>query len=229
MVSKYTEKNKFGNYTWKIEVDKLFHIFILGTESSSFVVEFKEWRWLSYKTHFTYVTTNDLEMAINEVFIKVFTFFKNKENYVWTENQKNQKLNIVLKAFKNMGDIANLKNLEVETIIGQSTKKGTIERLDEAKFDNSLQSNSALDLASFFLKQGHLILAIDALEDFTDLHGDNLPVLIMLARLKILSKSQFEVKLLIIKILAIMEENIGLTPEEEMEEFELVMEEFQKM
>lgn len=35
MISKYTDKNKYGGYTWHITLDSLFHIFIHGTDNNS--------------------------------------------------------------------------------------------------------------------------------------------------------------------------------------------------
>lgn len=236
MVSKYTEKNKFGNYTWKIKIDNLFHILIFGTENSSFLVEFKEWKWISSKTHFTYITHNNLEMTIKEVFEKVITFFENQNEYIWTENQKNQKLNLVLEEFQNLGDILNIVKTETLNFTSSSIKENSIKEA-EAKKEPDYETNNyvktpadeALDEASAYLMQGNLNLAINALERFTEIFGDNLSVLIMLARFKIVQKNKFEVKILVIKILAIMQQNIGLIPQMEMEEFDIVMEEFNKM
>lgn len=251
MVSKYTKKNKFGNYTWKIKIDNLFHIYILGTDNSSFLVKFKEWKWISYKTHFTYVTDKNLEVTIKDIFEKAFIFFENQKNYIWTVNQKNEKLNIVLEAFQRLGDINNSKNANKETInfntssiIERDIKEDdfSIENFEENEYDfeeeeyvketfgnTKSPSDKALDEATYFLNQRNLTSAIDSLERFTEVYGDNLQVLLMLARFKILTKSQFEVKILVIKILAIMQQNIGLIPKMEMEEFDIIMKEFQMM
>lgn len=247
MVSKYTEKNKFDNYTWKIKLDNLFHIYILGTDNSSFLVEFKEWKWISYKTHFTYVTNNNLEITIKEIFEKAFIFFENQKKYIWTEDQKNQKLKIVLQEFQNLGEINNSENVNKKTVNYNSSslteRNFKIEDFTVGDFENSQNnfeedeyfgnkkslSDKALDEAAYFLNQGNLALAIDSLERFTEVNGDNLQVLIMLARFKILTKSQFEVKILAIKILGIMQQNIGYIPKMEMEEFDIIMKEIQKM
>lgn len=247
MVSKYTEKNKFDNYTWKIKLDNLFHIYIFGTDNSSFLVEFKEWKWISYKTHFTYVTNNNLEITIKEIFEKAFIFFENQKKYIWTEDQKNQKLKIVLQEFQNLGEINNSENVNKKTVNYNTSsiteRNFKIEDFTVGDFENSQNnfeedeyfgntkslSDKALDEAAYFLNQGNLALAIDSLERFTEVNGDNLQVLIMLARFKILTKSQFEVKILAIKILGIMQQHIGSIPKMEMEEFDIIMKEIQKM
>ena len=118
MLSKYTEKNKFGGYTWQIKIDNLFHIYIHGTDNSSFVVEFKEWKLISYKTHFSFVSNNSLELTIKEVFEKVFKFFENNKDFIWTEKQKNEKQLLVLEQFKNLGDITKTeKDKEIEEVM----------------------------------------------------------------------------------------------------------------
>lgn len=251
MVSKYTEKNKFDNYTWKIKLDNLFHIYILGIDNSSFLVEFKEWKWISYKTHFTYVTNNNLEITIKEIFEKAFIFFENQKKYIWTEDQKKQKLKIVLEEFQNLGEINNSENINKETVnyntFSIKDRDFKIEDFTVGDFEDNQNnfeedefiaeyfgntkspSDKALDEAASFLNQGNLALAIDSLERFTEVYGDNLQVLIMLARFKILAKSQFEVKILAIKILGIMQQHKGTIPKMEMEEFDIIMKEIQKM
>lgn len=100
MLSRYVDKNKYGGHTWHIKLDSLFHIFINETDSKSFVVDFKEWKWVSYKTHFSFVSNHDLEETIAESFNRVFDFFQNQPNYLWTEEQKQNKLTEVLELLK---------------------------------------------------------------------------------------------------------------------------------
>lgn len=241
MLSKYTEKNKFGGYTWQIKLDNLFHIYILGTDNSSFVVEFKEWKWMSYKTHFTYISNNNLEMTIHEIFEKTLTFFENHKDFIWTEQQKNQKLNIVLENFENLGDISNTvkKKIEMESLLKAIYAFGsedtiiettTNEELEKQTFDLNAESlDNAFNKATFFLNIGDLDQAINSLEVFIKEYGNNLSVLIMLASFKILKKDKIEVQKLIVKILEIIQDNLGLISNTEIEEFDIVMENFKKM
>lgn len=96
MLSRYTDKNKYGGYTWHIKLDSLFHIFIHETENGSFVIDFKEWKWLSYKTHFSFVSNTDIEDTIAQAFEKTFDFFNRSDDYSWTDSQKNNKLREIL-------------------------------------------------------------------------------------------------------------------------------------
>jgi len=96
MISKFTDKNNYGGYTWRIKIDSLHHIFIHGTDSNSYVVEFKEWKYINYKNRFSFVSNNDLELTITEAFDRVFEYFLGKKDYLWTNDQKNNKLNKVL-------------------------------------------------------------------------------------------------------------------------------------
>ena len=74
----------------------IFHIFIHGTDNKSFVIEFKEWKWISYKVRFSFVSNNNLESIIREAFYRVFDYFQGHKNYTWTHHQKDKQLNLVL-------------------------------------------------------------------------------------------------------------------------------------
>jgi len=97
MLQRIIEKNKYGGYTWNIKLDSLFQIFVHGTDTNNFVIEFKEWKWLSFKTHFSFVSNDDLKTAIIESFDKVYNFFYNSPKYNWTKDQKEYKLNEVIR------------------------------------------------------------------------------------------------------------------------------------
>lgn len=101
MLSRFTDKNDYGGYTWKIELHSLFHIFIHGTDKNSFVVHFKEWKWIRYKTKFSFVSEQDLETTIIESFDRIFNYFQEHEEYSWTLQQKKNKLNQALELLNN--------------------------------------------------------------------------------------------------------------------------------
>lgn len=88
MVSRYTEKNKFGGYTWHIKLDSLFHIFIHETDNLSYVIEFKEWKWISYKTHFSFVSNENLNETIVNSFERVFGFLQKNKDYGWSKQKE---------------------------------------------------------------------------------------------------------------------------------------------
>ena len=115
MVSKYTNKNKFGGITWQIKIDNLFHIYILSTEDSSFVVEFKEWKLISYKAHFTFVSNKSLKNTIVDAFERMFNFFRKQNDYVWTKSQETQKLESVLEEFVKLSAISDIENKKDES------------------------------------------------------------------------------------------------------------------
>lgn len=102
MLSRYSEKNTFGGYTWHIKIDSLFHIFIEETNDNLFIIEFKEWKWISFKKHFSLVSHTGIESTIITAFDKVFDFFKNNSKYNWEESQKINSLNKVLGEYKRM-------------------------------------------------------------------------------------------------------------------------------
>lgn len=96
MLSKYSDKNKFNGETWQIKLDSIFHIFVHGTDSNSYVVELKEWKWIKYKVLFSFVSTNPLDIVFVEAFDKAYDFFQRSDEYNWTISQKENKLNQAL-------------------------------------------------------------------------------------------------------------------------------------
>lgn len=92
MITKSVNKNKFGGHTWRFKMDSLHHVFLNETDNGSFVVEFKEWKFLSYKTHFTFVSTNGLKITISDTLDRIFEYLNQKGKYNFTLNQKNRKI-----------------------------------------------------------------------------------------------------------------------------------------
>lgn len=88
-LSRYGDKNKYGGYTWRIELDIEFHILIHGTDIDNyFVVEFKQAYWIKYKTCFTFVSDVDLRCTIREAFMRIDNFFQHKKNFLWHQKDK---------------------------------------------------------------------------------------------------------------------------------------------
>lgn len=96
MIYRYAEKNKYGGYTWQIKIDSLFHVYLKGTKHGHFIVEFKEWKWVSYKILISYISDENIEDTIIKAFDKIYLYFQNNRNYIWTDQQKNNLLNRVL-------------------------------------------------------------------------------------------------------------------------------------
>jgi hypothetical protein len=92
MISRYSETNKFGGYTWKININQIFHLFVHSSNDSSFVVDFKEWRWLGYKVRFSIVSSLSLEETIENSFNKIQIYFNSKNEFLWSDEQKRNKL-----------------------------------------------------------------------------------------------------------------------------------------
>jgi hypothetical protein len=60
MISRYIEKNKYGGYTWLVKFNNEFFIEINSSDVSTFIVEFKEAKWIRYKTIFTIISKDRL-------------------------------------------------------------------------------------------------------------------------------------------------------------------------
>lgn len=91
MVSRHSTKNKFNDYTWEIEIDNLHRLFILGSDSGSFVIEFKEWKFLHFKTHFSFVSNENIYNTVSISFDKIYEFFLQGEKILWSNQSKENK------------------------------------------------------------------------------------------------------------------------------------------
>ena len=76
MITKITNKNQFNLESWDVKMNSLLHIFIHKTNSDSFLFEFKEWRFLNYKTHFSYTSNEFIECAINDFYDELHKFLE---------------------------------------------------------------------------------------------------------------------------------------------------------
>lgn len=92
MILVQSKKNKFDGTTYKIEIDSLFYIYIHETNTNSFLVEFKEWKLFTPKTHLSFIINESLRLTIILSFDKVLNFFSNHPKYEWSKEQKNNLL-----------------------------------------------------------------------------------------------------------------------------------------
>ncbi len=107
MIFKTVDKNKFGGYTWNFKLDSLHHVFLHKSDNGSFVVEFKEWKFISYKTHFSFVTQQNIKGAIKESLDRIYEYLKLQNKYDFSINRKEQKL-------LELWDFIDLYNIDVE-------------------------------------------------------------------------------------------------------------------
>ncbi len=92
MITKSTQKNKYGGYTWEFKLDSLHHIFINETDNGSFVVDFKEWKLFTYKTHFSFVSNNNFKTTISDTLNRIHEYLLSNTKYNFSNQQKEQKL-----------------------------------------------------------------------------------------------------------------------------------------
>ena len=92
MISKTVQKNSFGGHTWQFKLDSLHHVFLNETDNGSFVIEFKEWKLISYKTHFSFVTQHNLKGAVEETLDRIYEFLIKKKDYNFSIDQREIKL-----------------------------------------------------------------------------------------------------------------------------------------
>ena len=96
MISRKINKNKFGGHTWEFNLYSLLHVFINETDTGVFVVDFKEWKFFNYKTHFSFVSKNDLKSTISEALDRIYEFMLTNPKYNFSFQQKEGKLNEIL-------------------------------------------------------------------------------------------------------------------------------------
>ena len=92
MITQTLNKNKFGGFTWEFKLDSLHHIFINETDNGAYVVEFKEWKFISYKTHFSFVSNGDFKDTICQTFDRIHEFLSGISKYDFSIEEKNLRL-----------------------------------------------------------------------------------------------------------------------------------------
>lgn len=91
MLSRTVQNNKFGGKTWDFKLDSLHHVFLYESDNGSYVVEFKEWKIISYKTHFSFVTTKNFKGAIKESLDRIYDYLKDNNNYEFSIQERDNK------------------------------------------------------------------------------------------------------------------------------------------
>ena len=87
-IERSADKNSYGGHTDRIQIHSLYHIFIHGTTEKRYVVEFKEWRWISYKIRFSFVSEKDIEETVKDAFDKVLDYFQDNSDFDWPIQNK---------------------------------------------------------------------------------------------------------------------------------------------
>lgn len=148
MIYKQTKKNKFGGDTWHVKLDSLFHIFISSTNSDSFLVEIKEFRWINYKTRKSYISDGDLEQTIVDSFQELQDYLNGTGQYHWSDIQKRNKLAQVLPIIQDY----------------QLAQNKTVRK----KMDDITDSESAKEEKKYAAKRVSTVAAFDIEPDFPD-------------------------------------------------------------
>jgi len=92
MKIRVNENNKFGHTTWTIEIDVHLHLLIHKSNSSSFLVEFKELFIVFNKTHFSFISNSSLKETILKAFDELYNYLTKNKGYLWSQQQKNKML-----------------------------------------------------------------------------------------------------------------------------------------
>lgn len=98
--SKSRKQNKYGGYSYLIELNRNYHIEVHGSSNKSFIVEFKEANWINYKTQFTYISNENLEETICEAFLRMVSYFETRKDYLGTAENWDLKLIEVLEVIE---------------------------------------------------------------------------------------------------------------------------------
>lgn len=101
MLNLLGNKNRFGSYTFEIEIHTLYKIEVHDTGKNSFLIEFYERGWFFRKVRFSFLSENyDLHYNMMQALVKVQYFFNN-ENKDFEMTQKHLE-NIINKLNKEL-------------------------------------------------------------------------------------------------------------------------------
>lgn len=100
MFSVYKGKNSFGGHTMEVPLGNGFFLCIHETKEGFHVSELNEKFWFTSKTHFSMVSLNGLNDAVQSGFRGAFDFFQYHSDYAWTEEAASRKLNEILDAIE---------------------------------------------------------------------------------------------------------------------------------
>ncbi|SFB15738.1 hypothetical protein SAMN05660845_1904 [Flavobacterium swingsii] len=218
MIIKITDKNQFNSESWQIKMSSLLHIFIHKTNNKSYLFEFKEWKFFSYKTHFSYTSNEVIEYAINGFFDKLNEFIKQKEKWeIDFLKFENLKFKTILYFNENYKDIsANVFSPQEHEPFGKSEiKKVEMKPSDKALFDATEQINIGN------LDEGYKILSFANL-----LYEKDINILFLLAKISMVLKKTEVIPSHVIALIA-EKENKKFTLEQE-EEFNNILMNYQK-
>jgi hypothetical protein len=81
MIERYVDKNKYGGYTWTIEINPEFKIEIQSTQKGNFVVNFIEAKWIRYKTIFSMISDEDFVDTIKSSCRKMLNHMQTLKRY----------------------------------------------------------------------------------------------------------------------------------------------------
>ncbi|MGV6945078.1 hypothetical protein [Sphingobacterium kyonggiense] len=95
-VEQLTQRNKFNGITYIIRIDSFLSVYILETNTNSFLIEIKEEKIFSTKTHLSRISNNSLKNTIIMAFDYLMEVIVSHKNYNWSNNHKEIRLNETL-------------------------------------------------------------------------------------------------------------------------------------
>lgn len=151
--SRYTDKNKYGGYTWMIKFESVFHIFINSNPDNSFVVDLKEWGFIRYKkTLFSFVSNQGLINTVEEAYEKTITHINQNTKYRIDENIAYNNMNEIVRQFLHSNDSITKKTIfdKTKTLKYKTTKGNVIEVFDNKFKTQTLFVNDELRVNNKF-------------------------------------------------------------------------------
>lgn len=88
MLREFRDRNKFGGKTIELGFDEVNVVRIQETNDDSYLVEYREFMVLYWKTHFTFISSKSLEETVIETLNRMYTFHLSRKNDIWTIDQK---------------------------------------------------------------------------------------------------------------------------------------------
>lgn len=97
MISRYTDKNEFGGYTWEIKKSSTIRVHIKGTGNPmEYTIEVQEFGWVQWSTKKSKVCSKDLPKTIKESFILLNNFLHNHSDFTTSQSVMSSELEMAL-------------------------------------------------------------------------------------------------------------------------------------
>jgi len=150
MLSRYTNKNKYGGYTWKIEINAEFFIEINSYNCNKFLVNFKEAKWIKYSTIFSMTSNESLTKTIKNSCERLLNHMQTLKRYEITDLHIQKIINEALFPLMERPDEIEKQYLEVDATSNQFREEWNA--ISNDLDDTEISIELSLFINNFYIK-----------------------------------------------------------------------------